>query len=120
MRGYYLALFVILNSCLVPPAPHRHVYKAIGDSTEIIEVFCTPRVKTFLYADIPDLEINICSKTIPNTDCMPMIYDERFGSMMYQGTFKIRDGLFHKALKNDTMVLQQNSSKTTVTFVPNE
>ena len=113
---------VLLLSCpLMTPAPHYHLYKPIGDSdVDKIEVFCTPRIKTFHLFYPKDSTIKACSKVFENEDCLIFGHGLFFKKEKYQRNIRIRDGQFHRLFFSDTLRLSVNNSNREEMFIPVE
>ena len=100
------------------PAPHGHKYKAMDGSNKYIQVFCTPRNKTFILNCEEGLKLKICSKTILGDTCGMMKYKEFFDKMVYQKENIISDRKYHALFKTDTLKLTNSLTGERIYFEP--
>lgn len=120
MRYFSILLLLLLTSCfLTTGAPHRHLYVSEGKSKDTIEVFCTPRNKTFLL-ESNQSENQICSKYFTKNDCAEMVYGNFFDKKMHKTSVRMSDRKFHSRFNGDTLKLITKASKEVQYFIPIE
>lgn len=112
-------MLVFFTSCFLMPlgAPHYHKYIAFtkNEFVNVVEVFDTPKHKTYHFFAKKGLKIKGCSNVFVDS-CYTFSYDDFFEDKKYQKTIKIKDNTFLKLMKNDTLKLFVNGKK--LLFIP--
>ena len=114
-----ILLLFVLSSCFFMPlsAPHDYKYYATTENKFVneINVFSTPKIKTYHFKAKENLKIKGCSK-IFQEHCNYFGYNVFFGNKKYTREVKINDHIFLKQLQLDTLQLFINDTK--ILFVP--
>jgi hypothetical protein len=98
-------------------APHYHMYKSSENDFKV-EVFCTPRHKTYHFFYDEGVEIKGCSKTFIEETCLAFEIDDFFDDEKFQRTIEINDRKFHKLFEVDTLKIKISGSKKTFSLLP--
>ncbi len=115
----YCLILLLATSCFLMPlgAPHYHSYKPVKENEFVdrVDVFDTPRIKTYHFKAPKNLSIKGCS-IIFEDDCETFEYKKFFETYEYQIHVRIKDRKFLKLLKKDTLKLFINDKE--MQFVP--
>ena len=120
MRFLVFLLLLMVSSCLVLPAPHRHKYKRIDviEKNSSLIVFCTPGLKMFVFSDESNGDVEFCSKVI-HGNCQNMNIENYFGQNEYVSKeIRMSEREFKKLFNNDTLVLKIISLNKEYKYVP--
>lgn len=98
-------------------APHYHTYKST-ESDFKVEVFCTPRHKTYHFFYEKSVEVNTCSKVFIDEKCIMFEVDDFFDEEKFQKTIKINDRKFHKLFEVDTLIIKITKSEKIIRLLP--
>lgn len=100
-------------------APHYHKYKS-SEADFVVEVFCTPRYKTYhLFYDESE-RIKGCSRVFAADTCVNFEIGTFFESKKFLKTIRMNDRKFHKLFEEDTLIINITESKRSISFLPVE
>ncbi|MFP4845845.1 hypothetical protein [Winogradskyella sp. PE311] len=98
-------------------APHYHKYESVEDNFTV-EVFCTPKHKTYHFFYDKNINIKECSKVFVSDRCSAFSLESFFDEQRYQKSININDRKFHKLFPIDTLTIYFSKSDKVISLLP--
>jgi len=108
-----------MTSCFLMPlgAPHYHSYESENKDLKV-NVFCTPRSKTYHFSYNEKSKIEGCSDVFTEKQCVYFEIDDFFDDKKFQKTIRINDRKFHKLFEVDTLKIKIDNSEEIINLFP--
>lgn len=118
-RFCFLLFLFLMTSCFLMPlgAPHYHQYNSYNKNF-VINVFCTPRHKTYYFSFNENSKVKGCSKIFIENSCLNFEIDSFFEEEKFQKTIRIGDKKFHKLFEEDTLKISIDDSLKVIELLP--
>jgi hypothetical protein len=100
-------------------SPHNHSYKSI-ESDFTVNVFCTPKHKTYHFDYDKVSDIRGCSKLFLKDSCISFQNDIFFEQEKFLHTIRMNDRKFHDVFEIDTLILSISETNTFIKLLPHK